>query len=510
MPPFVLLAAALLAPAPDPAPAPPSALAVVPTPGDWPAFLGPRGTGVSDQTGLRDAVPDAAALLAWRAEIGEGYSAPVVVTVAAPKNATAGEPTYAVLTHRREGAREVLTRRDLATGAVVWETAAPTAYRDPYGYNGGPRASPLAVLDGVLPQQAGGGAVYTLGAAGRAACVDLTTGEERWSRDFNADLDIPRWFFGVGGSPVLYDRPHETPLVIFAPGGQPNAGVVAVDAATGATVWQAVGKATWDGAESPDGPYQWTGEEQVVSYSTPTLATLRGEPHLLCLVRQGLVSLDPRTGAERFHYWFRSRKYESVNAVRPVVVGNRILLSAAYELGSVLLEVNASGDGVTEVWRKPDLLTCHWSTPVVHDGFIYGFAGRHEREGELQCVDLATGELKWSEDGRDAAGAITPSRTAAGYTNAAGERVPFPYFGRGSCVLAPQVGGEPGGEGGTLYILGERGTLHCAAPSAEGYQERSRTAVPGVGYPAWPAPVLSHGRLLLADDETLTVLDLRQ
>ena len=474
MSPLIFCACTALAPQP------------APSPHDWPGFLGPTGDGVSLETGLRGAVPNAAAVLAWTAEIGEGYGAPAVV----------GD---AVLTHRRVGRREVLARRDLDTGEVVWETAAPTAFRDPYGYNGGPRASPLVVPDG-----AGGGAVYTLGAAGRAACADLATGKERWSRDFNADLDVPRWFFGVGGSPVYYENPGGAPLVVFAPGGQPNAGIVAVDPDTGATVWAAVGEATWDGVETGLDRYDWTGTEQVVSYSTPTLAVIRGEPHLLCLVRQGLVGLDPRSGRERFHYWFRSVRHESVNAARPVVVGNRVLLCAAYELGSVLLEVNEGGDGVTEIWRKPDLLGCHWSTPVVHGGLIFGFAGRHEAGGELQCVGLAAGDLKWKADGRDAAGPVTFSRAARGYVDADDEPVPWPDFGRGSCLLAPRVGA-----GGTLYILGERGTLFCAAPSADGYRERSRTAVPGLGYPAWPAPALSGGRLLLADDGTLTVSDLR-
>ena len=476
-----MLAAALLCCAFAPAPDGPAA-------GDWPGFLGPAGTGVTAEAGLAPAVPDAAARLAWTAEVGEGYSAPAVVG-------------NAVLTHRRVGRTEALVRRDAATGAVVWERAAPTAFRDPYGYNGGPRASPLVVTD-----PAGGGRVYTLGAAGRAACADLETGEELWARDFDAELDIPRWFFGVGGSPVFYDAPGDggeggRDLAIFAPGGQPDAGVVAVDPGTGATVWSAVGRSTWDGAETGRGPYAWTGEEQVVSYSTPTLAVIRGEPHLLCLVRQGLVSLDPRTGGERFRYWFRSRKRESVNAVRPVVAGDRILLCAAYELGSVLLEVDAGGRGVSELWREPRLLGCHWSTPVIHGGLIFGFAGRHETEGELQCVDLETGELKWETDGRDAAGPVTFDRAARGYLDAAGGPVPWPDFGRGSCVLAPDAGA-----GGTLYIFGERGTLFCAEPSGEKYVERSRTSVPGIGYPAWPAPVPAGGRLYLADEDTLTAL----
>ena len=462
--------------------------AVAPPAADWPTFLGPNGDGTSPATGLVDAVPDAAAVLLWNTPIGEGYSAPAVV----------GTPDGpAVLTHRREGRREVLSRRTLADGAVVWESAAPTAFRDPYGYNGGPRASPLVVKDA---DGSGGGKVYTLGAAGRAACTDLASGRELWARDFRAELDIPRWFFGVGGSPVHYED-GGTSLILFAPGGQPNAGIVACDPDTGETVWEAVGEDTWAGVPDARGrPYDWTGEEQVVSYSTPLLATLRGEPHLLCLVRHGLVSLDPRTGEERFRYWFRSRKYESVNATRPVVVGeDRVLLCAAYGVGSVLLEVNRAGDGVREVWRNRDALGCHWSTPVIVGGHAYGLAGRHESGAELHCVDLADGTLKWSATGREAAGDLTLDRATRGYLRADGSPAAWPDFGRGSLLLA----------GDTLFILGERGSLYVADPSPEAYREKSRTRVPGLSYPAWPAPVLYDGRLLLCDEDSLTVLDVR-
>src|SRR5690606_32306526 len=106
-------------------------------------------------------------------------------------------------------------------------------------------------------------------------------------------------------------------------GGQPNSGVVAFDADTGETLWESVGRQTWDGADTgvaSDPKYEWTGEEMVVSYSSPIAATIHGKRHVLCLMRQGLVSVDPETGAENFHYWFMSRAYESVNAARPVVV----------------------------------------------------------------------------------------------------------------------------------------------------------------------------------------------
>ena len=84
------------------------------------------------------------------------------------------------------------------------------------------------------------------------------------------------------------------------------------------------------------------------------VATIRGEPHLLCLVRQGLVSPGPaprgRSGS------VTGSAAASARASTPPArssSGTESLLSAAYDVGSALLEVNAAGDGVREVWRKP-------------------------------------------------------------------------------------------------------------------------------------------------------------
>ena len=53
-------------------------------------------------------------------------------------------------------------------------------------------------------------------------------------------------------------------------GGQPNSTVVALDPATGQTLWESVGKADWQGARTigwqSEVPYHWTGEEKLASY----------------------------------------------------------------------------------------------------------------------------------------------------------------------------------------------------------------------------------------------------
>ena len=443
---------------------------------DWPRFLGPKGTGVSDETDVLKTWPEGGPKILWSKRIGTGYSAPSI-------------RDDRLVVHHRIDDEEIIECRDALTGEVVWADKYPSSYEDPYGYNNGPRCSPLLTED----------RCYTYGAEGKLTCVDLKTGKRIWQRDVKKDFNLPDWFFGIGCSPIL-----EGNVLITLVGGQPNSGVVGFDAKTGKTLWESVGKETWDGVltgERKGDTYEWTGKEQIVSYSSPIAVTIHGRRHVLCLLRHGLVSLDPKDGSERFKYWFRSRAYESVNAARPLVLGDKIFLTAAYNLGSVLLEVNPNGQGVKEIWRDRENMLCHWSTPIHVEGYIYGFSGRHEREGELRCIDLKTGTVQWQTTGYDGdiadlsqdpmTGIITDKKTA--------KAVPWPFFGRGSKI---QIGDR-------FLILGERGTLALAKINPNKYEELGRTIYPQIRFPAWAAPVLSHGLVYLRDEDALVCLDVR-
>lgn len=441
---------------------------------DWPWFLGPQHNGVSTETGLLEAWPADGPPTLWTRQIGTGYSAPSV----------RGER---VVLHHRLGAEEVVECFHAVTGVPLWKHAYPSTFSDPYGYNNGPRCSPVLSAD----------RCYTLGAEGRLVCLNLADGTLVWQRNLRADFSIPDGFFGVGCSPIL-----EGDRLIVLVGGQPNSGVAAFDLATGATLWQNVGQATWNGVPDESGePCQWTGKEMVVSYSSPIAATFHGRRHLLCLMRQGLVSLDPLTGQEQFKYWFRPQVHESVNAARPVVVDDTILLSAAYRLGSACLRVKPDGRGYDIVWRSSDNLLAHWSTPIAAHGCYYGFSGRHEQEGELRCIRASDGAVLWQTTGWDRPLDSLGQDPISGEVvdKATGRVVPWPFYGRGSAILAE----------GKLIVLGERGTLALGRATPEKWAEISRCRGPQMSYPSWAAPVLSAGLLYLRDEDSLVCLDLR-
>ena len=441
---------------------------------DWPRFLGPSGNGVSSETELLEHWDASGPPIVWNKPIGTGYSAPSIL----------GDK---LVVHHRLKNEEIVECLSHDTGKSIWRYAYPSLYLDPYGYNNGPRCTPL------LTQTR----CYTFGAEGKLVCLDFRTGQLIWQRDTSKDWNVPDPFFGVGSTPIL-----EGGLLLVMVGGQPNSGIVALDPETGRTVWESVGERNWTGLPMigwpGERPVSWQRAEKQASYSTPFAATMHGKRHVFCLMRQGLVSLDPATGRVNFSRWFRSRLNDSVNAMRPMVVDDLVFFSAAYyRVGSVLLQVQSDGHNFEEIWRSPrnsnerdprtgrpaqPVLEIHWSTPIYHDGFLYSFSGRNQPDARFRCVELKTGKLMWD---RDESWVPYSSKTP-------------PVYGRGSCIMAD----------GNLIALGEGGLLGLFKVNSEKPEEISRFQVPTLHYPCWAAPVLSEKRVYLRSEDRLISLDL--
>jgi outer membrane protein assembly factor BamB len=326
----------------------------------------------------------------------------------------------------------------------------------------------------------------------------LATGKPVWSLDLPTQYEIASPPFGIGPTPIL-----EGDLLIVLVGGWPNSGVVAFRADNGKVVWQSVGKETWEGADAGGAgrrPRRGAGREDLISYSSPLCATIRGKRQLLCLMRQGLVSLDPRNGDLNYKFWFSPRNPTSVTAARPVVLeDDRIFLTGSYGAGGTLLEVDPSGRSVKQLWHT-GALGSHWSTPIYRDGFIYGFTGREEPAGFLVCVDAKTGKRLWTTRGYDGDDNDLAVNAATGQVKnrKTNKIIPYPYFGRGSLTQA----------GKRFIILGERGTLALADLSPKGYSEICRASIKGTQDPTWPSPVLAGKRLFIRDAKRIVCLDL--
>ncbi|MGI9429530.1 MAG: PQQ-binding-like beta-propeller repeat protein, partial [Bythopirellula sp.] len=365
-----------------------------------------------------------------------------------------------LLHYDRHGDRARLTCCASETGRELWRYEHDTDYTDLLGYNNGPRCSP--VVDGDR--------VYLFSAEGQLHCVRLTDGTRVWQLDSSKEFGVVKNFFGVGSTPIVFED-----LLIANIGGSPPGGPEDIYVAQGQIDGNGSGIVAFD---KRTGKVRWQATDELASYSSPVVTTIDTRPWALVLTRGGLVGLDPRRGEVDFEFPWRAKLLESVNASGPVVVGKRVFISETYEIGSALLQVEPGGCEV--VWRdelrsRQRSLELHWNTAIHHEGYLYGSSGRHTGGAELRCVALETGKVQWSQ----------------------------PDWGRSSLLYVD----------GHLLCLSEDGTIRLLRATPDRCDVggevalRNERGVAMLKYPAWAAPVLSHGLLYVRGKDRLVCLE---
>ena len=397
---------------------------------DWPSFLGPTHNAVSSETKLTRTLPPP---LVWEFPRGEGYTSPAVV----------GDRLVFLHRVRNEEAVECLHPE---TGATHWRFTYPTAYEDRYGYNNGPRSSP--VIDR--------GRVFTMGAEGKLHCLDLASGKVIWKRDLRTEYRVPQDFFGTASTPLVEGR-----ALIVNVGARGGPCVVGFDVESGREAWRA-------------------GTEWGPSYASPVPATLHGQRRVLVFAggesnppTGGLMCIDPSNARVNFTFPWRSRSYESANASCPVVFDNKVFISASYRTGGALLEVRP--DFTHRVLWTTQEFALHFNTAIHQNGYLYGFDGRNEPDASLACVDAATGKVVWRE---------TPE-----WSESLGGRPEVLGIYRGSLLAVD----------GQFLCIGELGHLLWMDLTPKGYKEVSRSWL-FAARETWCPPVLSRGLLYVAQN----------
>jgi outer membrane protein assembly factor BamB len=151
-----------------------------------------------------------------------------------------------------------------------------------------------------------------------------------------------------------------------------------------------------------------------------------------------------------------------------LAIGDRLFLSASYNTGAALLRI--SGDGYAKIWSRIGALDAHYNTPVHVAGFLYGVDGRQEEGARLRCLDLATGQPRWTVD----------------------------RYGCASIIVADAK----------LWLVGEKGTLELAEADPRAFRSRGKqTILDGV---VRAHPALANGRLYARSAGELACLDLRE
>ena len=415
---------------------------------DWPTFLGPTSDGKSSETGILTDWSDGKLKLLWKVETGEGYGI--------------GSVSHGRFYHFGKTAGEAkLVCLNAETGKELWSFGYDSQYQDLYGYDSGPRASP--VVDGKR--------VYIYGVEGLVHCLDAHTGDMIWKQDLNEKFGVIQNFFGVASTPVVFED-----LLILMVGGSPDESKKVPPGALDRVKSNGTGIIALD---KRSGEFKYSTVDDLASYASLRIAELNGKPTLLAWMRGAFYCVEPATGREVSKFPWRSRKLESVNASTPVSLkDNHLLISECYEIGSALLK--AEGGRLDSKWedrgKRDKALEAHWNTPVWFGDAIYGCSGRHSAPAELRCVDWKSGEVLWTQKGL--------SRSSLTYVD------------------------------GHFVVLGERGDLLLIKATPKKFELVTKYS-PGEGdngiefkSPCWAAPIISHGLLYVRGKSQMACFEL--
>ena len=321
---------------------------------DWPQWRGPDRDGVWKETGLIEKFPAPRIALRWRAKISSGYSGP---TVAAGR---------VYLTDRQAQPKQVerILCFDANTGRPLWTHSYPAVYAR-VGYPAGPRAS-VSVHDG---------RAYALGTLAHFHCLDAATGRVLWKRNLGREYAVRVPIWGISAAPLVDGN-----QVILQIGGADGACIVALNAATGAEKWRALGDRA--------------------SYSAPIIIRQAGRRVLVCWTGENVAGLDPATGKVYWKHPFKPLKMV-INVPTPVLSAarDRMFLTAFYD-GALMLKLDTDRPAVEKLWRRrgqsernTDALHSMICTPLFLGDYVYGV----DSYGELRCLEAATGDRVWED-----------------------------------------------------------------------------------------------------------------
>jgi outer membrane protein assembly factor BamB len=320
--------------------------------GNWPAWRGPAGDGVTTETKL-PLTWSATENVRWKVALPEpGNSSPIVW----------GDRIFVT---QAVGPRRTLMCFDRKDGKVRWQEG-PTWSEPERTHQTNPYAASTPVTDGER-------VIAWFGSAG-LWCWDLD-GKELW----HVDLGKQDHEWGYGASPILHGN---LCILNFGPGERSF--LVAVDKATGKEVW----RFEVPPAAKLEGP--GSTQNYIGSWATPIIIEIDGKKQLVIPLPGAVFALDPQTGKELWH----------CNGLNPLAYADALLVDGVVlglgGFNGYILGVKPGGSGdVTATHR----LWLEMKSPQRLGSSVAagGHAFLPSDAGIVQCLDPKTGKIVWQE-----------------------------------------------------------------------------------------------------------------
>lgn len=335
---------------------------------DWPEFRGPWGNGHAQAPGETKPVGlpvrwSETENVAWKTPIPHlGWSTPVVMggQVWLTTATKAGHDFFAICV-------------DAATGKIRFNQRLFHADEPE------PLANTINCYAAPTPAIEPGRVYISFGSYG-TACLDTATFKVLWQR-----TDLPcRHYRGPGSSVVLFEK-----LVILTMDGVDQQYLVALDKATGRTVWKTKRSTVWDDLDANGQPTR-EGDFRK-GFTTPLVIDAGGQPQLISPSSKCGFAYDPRTGKELWKV--RHRAHTSV--LRPVFAHGLAIFHTGLG-GPQMLAVRVDGRGdVTDThvaWRQGRDAP-KTPSPVIVGDLLYLVSDN----GAVTCLEVATGKPVWKQ-----------------------------------------------------------------------------------------------------------------
>jgi outer membrane protein assembly factor BamB len=345
--------------------------------GRWPSFRGPQASGIAEGQNLPEKWNGKTGEnILWRTPIpGLAHSSPVVwgnrifVTsaVSSDPKATFRPGLYGDgdASKDRSQHRWILFAIDKGSGKIVWEKTAHQGEPLEKRHIKSTYANSTPATDGrIVVTWFGSQGVYAYDFNGRFLWkVDL-------GRVDMGAYDIPTYEWGPASSPIIWND-----LVIVQCDTQADSFLLALDVATGKTVWK-------------------TDRDELPSWGTPTVMQTSAGPQLVTNASNFIRANDPRTGKE---LW-RLGRSSKITAPTPIFADDLIVVVSgrAPERPIFVVRPSARGD-VTLAEGKTSSEPIVWSrtgrgsympTPLIYNGILYVLGNN----GLFDAYNLKTGE----------------------------------------------------------------------------------------------------------------------
>lgn len=325
-------------------------------PNQWPGFLGAGSAPVSVESVPLEWSPDKN--LAWKVEIpGYGQSSPVVW----------GDRAFVTSVDGVNKETLHIVCFSIASGETLWDyqTASSNPEKSSVYIS---RAAPTAVVDAER--------VYAYFEGGDV--IALThAGEKLWARSLATDYGKPQNEFGLSASPTqTADR-----IFVLIDDIGPSY-LVALDKSNGDVSWK-------------------SDRTSRKSWSSPSIISVEGQPQVVCSSTGSVDGYDPASGKLLWSF----TDVGGNSGTTPLPVGDGQFLVAASpgregertekaKQSNGLMRLSKAGETWTPefAWRT-EAATPSWASPVAYQNYAYWI----NRSGVVYCLDVASGQLAYSE-----------------------------------------------------------------------------------------------------------------